>query len=131
LANILTGNSGNNALDGGAGADTLVGGKGDDMYTITSGDTVTAAAGEGTDTIRSDITVAALGTNVENLTLTGTAAFNGTGNALGNTLTGNSANNSLTGGSGADQFIFKHRAQCSDERRHDHRFRRCRRHHCA
>ena len=36
------------------------------------------------------------------LTLTGTSAINGTGNALDNILTGNSANNVLTGETGAD-----------------------------
>ena len=42
-----------------------------------------------------------LGANVENLTLTGTAAINGTGNALNNTLTGNAGNNVLDGGAGS------------------------------
>ena len=43
-----------------------------------------------------------LGSNVENLTLTGSAAINGTGNALANTLIGNDAANMLNGGAGAD-----------------------------
>ena len=43
-----------------------------------------------------------LGTNVENLTLTGTGAINATGNTLDNTLTGNSGNNVLDGGAGND-----------------------------
>ncbi|MDD1419878.1 hypothetical protein MEO40_12190, partial [Dolichospermum sp. ST_sed1] len=57
----------------------------------------------GTDTIQSSVTftIATL-TNVENLTLTGTAAINGTGNAGNNVITGNSANNTLTGGVGKD-----------------------------
>jgi hypothetical protein len=43
-----------------------------------------------------------LGANIENLTLTGTAVINGTGNSLNNTLTGNSMANLLTGGAGKD-----------------------------
>ena len=43
-----------------------------------------------------------LGANLENLTLTGIAAINATGNTLNNVLTGNSANNVLDGGAGAD-----------------------------
>ena len=65
---------------------------------------VTELANEGTDTVQSSITYT-LGGEVENLTLTGTAAINGTGNALDNVLTGNSANNILTGGAGNDTLI--------------------------
>ncbi|TRU34908.1 MAG: subtilase, partial [Microcystis aeruginosa Ma_MB_F_20061100_S20] len=43
-----------------------------------------------------------LAANVENLTLTGAAAINGTGNAGNNVLIGNSANNILTGLAGND-----------------------------
>jgi Ca2+-binding RTX toxin-like protein len=39
---------------------------------------------------------------VENLTLTGTAAINGTGNAGNNVITGNTANNLLNGSGGND-----------------------------
>ncbi|MFM6584350.1 MAG: hypothetical protein ACKPJF_16285, partial [Dolichospermum sp.] len=46
----------------------------------------------------------ALLTNVENLTLTGTAA-SGTGNTANNTITGNGANNTLDGGAGTDTLI--------------------------
>jgi hypothetical protein len=39
---------------------------------------------------------------VENLTLTGSSAVNGTGNAIANVLSGNSGNNTLAGNAGAD-----------------------------
>jgi hypothetical protein len=62
---------------------------------------VVEQASEGTDTVNASITYA-LGANVENLTLTGTAAINGTGNALNNVITGNAGANILDGGMGAD-----------------------------
>jgi len=106
LANTITGNSGSNVLNGGGGADTLVGGGGNDTYVTDGGDTITEGASAGTDTVQSSVTYT-LGNNLENLTLTGTAAINGTGNALDNVLTGNSANNVLTGGAGNDTYIIQ------------------------
>ncbi|MBE9218110.1 beta strand repeat-containing protein [Dolichospermum flos-aquae] len=100
--NTITGNAGNNTLDGGAGIDTLIGDAGDDIYIVDSiTDTITENANAGIDTIQSSVTLT-LAANFENLTLTGTAAINGTGNAANNVLTGNGANNTLTGGSGND-----------------------------
>ncbi len=102
MNNVLTGNSAVNVLNGGTGADTMVGGGGNDTYVVDNvGDVVTEAAGAGIDTVQSSITYV-LGNEVENLTLTGSAAINGTGNALNNTLTGNTGNNTLNGGAGAD-----------------------------
>ncbi len=80
----------------------MAGGLGNDIYVVDNvGDVVTENANEGTDTIQSSVTYTA-SANVENLTLTGTTAINGTGNALDNVLTGNSAANTLTGGAGND-----------------------------
>jgi len=103
-ANVLTGLAGNDLLDGGAGNDTLVGGLGDDTYTVdATGDIVTELADEGTDLVKASVTYT-VSANVENLTLTGSAALNGTGNALANAITGNSGNNVLAGLAGADQL---------------------------
>ena len=105
LNNSLVGNSAANVLNGGTGADAMSGGAGDDTYVIdNAGDTVTENPNEGMDTAQSSLTYT-LGANVENLTLTGTTAINGTGNALDNVLTGNSAANVLTGGSGNDTYM--------------------------
>ncbi len=104
-ANMLDGGAGNDTLDGGAGADTLIGGVGNDTYVVdNAADTVTENANEGTDTVRASVGWT-LGAYLENLTLTGAAAINGTGNALANVVTGNSAANTLDGGAGADTLI--------------------------
>ncbi len=114
LDNVITGNSGNNSLsgyagndilDGGAGADYLFGGLDNDTYIVDNvSDYVSENANEGTDTVKSSVTYT-LGTNVENLTLTGTTAINSTGNALDNVITGNSGNNSLFGYDGNDTLV--------------------------
>ncbi|MEO5340557.1 MAG: putative Ig domain-containing protein [Magnetococcus sp. MYC-9] len=99
---VMEGLEGNDTLNGGAGADTLIGGPGNDTCVVDNvGDGVIENAGEGTDTVQSSVSHA-LGANVENLTLTGTAAINGMGNTLNNILTGNGAANTLSGGTGND-----------------------------
>jgi len=106
-ANSLTAAAGNDRLIGGVGNDTMKGGVGNDTFVIdVTTDVITELAGEGTDTIESGITfdMTAIG-NVENLTLTGTNAVNGTGNALNNLLTGNAAINTLSGGTGNDTMV--------------------------
>ena len=103
-ANVLTGLGGNDILNGGAGADWMLGGTGNDTYVVDNvGDVVTELDGEGSDTIQSSISFSLAGLAfVENLTLTGTAALSGTGNALDNIIIGNSGANVLTGLDGAD-----------------------------
>jgi Ca2+-binding RTX toxin-like protein len=104
--NTLTGNSGANVLDGGGGIDTMAGGAGDDVYVVDSlFDWVQEGANAGNDTVRSAVTYA-LNSNVENLTLTGSAAINGGGNSLRNVLQGNSASNVLDGRTGDDTYLF-------------------------
>ena len=97
LDNVLTGNSGVNVLTGGAGNDTYVAG---------AGDTIVEALNGGTDTVQIGITHT-LAANVENLTLTGTSAINGTGNTDANVLAGNSGVNTLTGNAGNDTLDGK------------------------
>ena len=105
LNNTLKGNSFANVLDGGLGIDTLVGRSGDDTYLVDNmSDVVTEVANDGTDTVESSAATYTLTANVENLTLIGTAAINGTGNTLNNILMGNGSANSLNGGSGADSM---------------------------
>ena len=83
----------------------LSGGSGDDVYIVDSaGDTLTENEGEGTDLVESSVT-RTLGVNLENLTLTGAANINGTGNSLDNVLTGNSGNNVLKGYVGTDTMV--------------------------
>ncbi|HZS64728.1 MAG TPA: calcium-binding protein [Xanthobacteraceae bacterium] len=107
-ANTLMGMGGNDTLDGGNGADHMLGGAGDDTYVVdNSGDVADETGGDGTDLVQSSITFSlADGAHVigavESLTLTGSAAIDGTGNNLNNVITGNAAANVLTGLDGDD-----------------------------
>ncbi|MCZ8190805.1 MAG: calcium-binding protein, partial [Microcystis sp. LE19-338.1B] len=110
--NYLLGDAGNDTLDGKAGVDTLDGGEGNDTYTIDNvNDVIIDSAG--TDTVSASITYT-LADNLENLTLTGSTAINGTGNNGNNVITGNSGanllsgldgNDSLNGGNGNDTLL--------------------------
>ncbi|MBX9259464.1 hypothetical protein H1Q63_37040, partial [Desmonostoc muscorum CCALA 125] len=101
----LDGSDGNDSLDGGIGNDLLIGGKGNDTYTVDSiGDAITEGLNAGTDLVKSWVGWV-LGANLENLTLIGTEAIDGTGNSLNNILTGNTAANILNGVDGNDSLI--------------------------
>ena len=111
-SDILSGLDGDDTLDGGGGADRLEGGTGNDTFITDGGDVIVEDAGEGTDTVRSSVDYF-LGTNLENLLLTGIAEV-GVGNGVANVLTGNSDDNSLiglggndtlNGGTGADVLV--------------------------
>ncbi len=112
-ANQLNGDAGNDTLNGDAGDDTLIGwsgadnmlgGLGNDSYLVeNAGDVVTENLNQGTDIVSSRLTYT-LPANVENLTLTGTSAVNGTGNGQNNVITGNNAANQLNGGAGNDML---------------------------
>ena len=102
LANTITGNEGNNVIDGGAGADTMIGGLGDDTYYVdNAGDVVTELASGGHDLVYSSISYT-LPNFVEDVTLTGTADIDATGNTQSNIINGNSGANTLDGGIGND-----------------------------
>jgi Ca2+-binding RTX toxin-like protein len=121
-ADRLKGDGGNDTLEGGAGADTLEGGAGadtlygdsgidtmrggagDDVYYVDSGDSATEYAGEGYDVVYSSALGYTLTDHVEVLSLTGSGAVYGTGNAQANTIYGNAGDNVLEGGGGADQL---------------------------
>lgn len=111
LGNTLQGGAGNDTLEGwdgndylvgGAGVDTMYGDDGNDRYLIDSPNEINKSIIDaGTDTVIS-ITSYNLGSQQENLTISGAANLNGTGNALGNVMIGNSGANTLTGGLGND-----------------------------
>jgi Ca2+-binding RTX toxin-like protein len=102
-SDTLGGAGGGDILDGGAGADYMSGGDGDDVYWVDDvGDrAVEKVATGGLDLVKSSASFT-LSDHVENLTLTGAAAVDGTGNAIVNLLTGNEAANLLRGLGGAD-----------------------------
>lgn len=101
----LTGLGGDDLLDGGTGNDTMTGGGGNDTYRVDSiGDNVVEFGG-GIDTVEASISWSlAADAFVENLTLTGVANINGTGNALNNIIIGNAGANRIDGGIGADRM---------------------------
>ena len=127
----IKGGGGNDYLDGGVGNDKLYGGPGDDVYVVdvdntmvpsgqrdTAKDAAIELPGEGVDLVLSSVNWA-LGDNVENLTLTGTAKLVGYGNDLNNVIRANDAGcnlvgstsggkDTLIGGKGADTLEANH-----------------------
>ena len=110
----LNGGAGNDTLDGGVGVDLMDGGDNNDTYYVDNvGDIVKEssddALGGTADTVFASVTYSLApgtpgnqGYGIENLTLTGAANINATGNGKNNVLTGNSGSNVLNGGLGND-----------------------------
>ena len=102
FANKIFGNKANNAINGRAGGDTMQGFAGNDTYTVDNvRDVVVEAAAGGIDRVNSSVTET-LAANVDNLTLTGRANINGTGNGLNNFIIGNAGINTISGATGND-----------------------------
>lgn len=110
LNDTVFGLAGNDSIDGGLGADRMEGGTGNDTYFVdqfsddgnsANDDVVVELAGEGTDLVNASVSYI-LTANVENLSLIGAAAIDGTGNDLDNAITGNDGVNVLSGGIGND-----------------------------
>jgi Ca2+-binding RTX toxin-like protein len=103
-ADRISGNAANNVLNGGGGADIIAGGAGNDTYVVdNSGDQVMELGNSGIDLIQSGVAYSLMQAwHVENLTLTGGGAVNGSGNWLNNMIIGNGAANTLDGERGND-----------------------------
>jgi Ca2+-binding RTX toxin-like protein len=100
----IFGNAADNVINGGAGADTMRGLEGNDTYIVDDVlDTIIEfpGIGHGIDSVQASVSYT-LARNLENLTLTGAADINGTGNMSNNSITGNIGNNILDGGLGVD-----------------------------
>jgi Ca2+-binding RTX toxin-like protein len=107
---LLRGNDGQDFLDGGEGADRMIGDAGNDTYIFfDSGDVIDELGGTGIDAVRSSVSFSLTGSavrgDVENVTLTGAANINASGNDLANVLQGNAGANRLLGEGGADTMI--------------------------
>ncbi|WP_369408267.1 beta strand repeat-containing protein [Reyranella humidisoli] len=100
----LIGGEGVDVLHGGLGADRLEGGSEDDLYYVDdAGDVTVELADGGYDRIAASVSWS-LGDEFERLSLRGTDAIDGTGNALANRLDGNEGDNLLDGGAEDDRL---------------------------
>lgn len=109
LANFerVVGSSFADTLSSSTSGHALVGGAGDDIYLVDAqGVTITEAAGEGTDEIRTTLATYSMANdaNVERLSFTGTGNATLTGNTGDNIITGGTGNDTLNGGGGNDQL---------------------------
>jgi Ca2+-binding RTX toxin-like protein len=109
-ADVLIGGNGIDTLVGGAGADTLKGGAGDDLYVdVDATDTVFEAAGEGHDTVSTELSGYTLGANVEDLyvsNLNTSGTMIGYGNELDNAITAEDFHSGLLRAGGFQFYGF-------------------------
>jgi len=102
---IGTANSGDDTLTSNSGADTLIGGSGNETFIINnSSDVVQDTSTTAINSVLSSVNYVLPG-NVNVLTLTGTAALVGTGNAGNDLLTANSGADTLIAGNGNDTLV--------------------------
>ncbi len=102
---VIIGGNGADLINGGAGADTMMGGPGNDRYTVDdSADRVWEFDEPGSDIVVASASFALWG-GIEQLTLTGSADINGSGNASANRIAGNAGANRLDGFGGNDNLI--------------------------
>src|SRR5262249_8695013 len=95
----------NDTLTGTTGPDTLVGLAGNDTYVVDHCDDVVQEDPlAGIDTVKSSVSFV-LDVNLENLTLTGAAAIDATGNIGNNILIGNISDNRITTGGGGNDSV--------------------------
>lgn len=107
-ADRLYGFDGNDTLNGGSGTDTMVGGLGDDTYFVSSTDVVSEAVDQGRDTLvgtRTDLSLSAFATRVENLFYTSATGASLLGNGLDNVISGAAGADTVGGGEGNDTLL--------------------------
>lgn len=118
---VIYGLGGDDKLVGGAGTDTMIGGLGNDLYYVErDGDLTIENAGEGTDTVRlnlstevnlanettaDDVATYQLQDNIENLILQVDIQHNISANDLDNYITGRAAADEING-QGGDDLIY-------------------------
>ena len=98
LADTITGGTFDDTLRGSSGNDNITGGLGNDTFVVdNASDSVSEASAEGTDLVQSSITFTLADEDIENLTLTGITAIDGTGNTGNNEKFGIILNEAVAG----------------------------------
>jgi Ca2+-binding RTX toxin-like protein len=101
----INGFDGEDTINGLGGADSMIGGAHSDLYFVdNAGDVIVEFENGGIDQVNASVSYT-LAAWVNDLTLTGSANINGTGNDVANVITGNSGANNLSGGLDDDTLI--------------------------